>query len=302
MFRFRRNGSGSTTPADPGHSPEAGNKASSPGTSICTWGDSLTFGLGASSWDAVYPTRLATLLGRAVINNGVPAQCSRSIAARQGSVPAQLTFSDNMIQPGVANLVTVSAPPVTQWSWAGGLSGSVQGIPGTLMGTDTTNATLGFTPIRLAAPIKVPRKAAFIPDTDAQRDDINVLWIGRNNFHDADRVVADVAASIQYVRSRRVIVLSVINGEDEGKIRMLRYKQIIALNQRLATLPGATFLDVRARLIAAYDHFSPKDVLCHSLDIPPPSLRVNGDGLHLNDAGYEIVARAVAQVIQQKGW
>jgi len=283
---------GASRAAAPGSAPPAP-------TAVSAWGDSLTQGMGASSWETYYPSDLAVLARRVVINNGIAGQTSRSIAARQGGVPALLTFDGNTLLPGTANLVRYDVAPLTRYGPPGGVAGSVQGIAGTLIGADATSAALAFVPVKLAAPLGVLPGTPFVPDTEAQRDNINVLWMGRNNFHEVDQVVADVAACIRHVRGGKVIVLSVINGAGEG-VGTGSYQEIVDLNRRLAALPGAVYIDIRAMLVAAYDPQQPQDLRDHLLDIPPGSLR--SDGLHYNDAGYRLVATAVAQAIRQQGW
>jgi len=131
------------------------------------------------------------------------------------------------------------------------------------------------------------------------RDRIQVLWMGRNNYYQTSQVVSDVTACAAYVLTGRVIVLSVVNAEGEG-VGTTAYNEIIQLDSELAALPGIQYIDVRSLLVASYDPSNPQDVTDHANDIPPTSLRY--DNLHYNNAGYAIVAKAVADRIKALGW
>jgi len=75
------------------------------------------------------------------------------------------------------------------------------------------------------------------------------------------------------------------------------YNTIIALNKALERAYGSHYVDVRKTLVEAYNPAIPYDVYCYNQDIPPLSLR--GDSLHLNDAGYLVVAKKVFENLSQ---
>jgi hypothetical protein len=60
------------------------------------------------------------------------------------------------------------------------------------------------------------------------------------------------------------------------------------------------FIDVEATLVNSYDPSLPQDVADHNNNIPPTSLRY--DTVHLNDAGYTIVAGQVKSFLASKNW
>lgn len=71
----------------------------------------------------------------------------------------------------------------------------------------------------------------------------------------------------------------------------------------LAALKAAypdSFLDVREVIVSADNPSLPQDVLDHTGDTTPTSLRV--DEIHLTDEGNRIVTRTVSQFIKAKGW
>lgn len=266
---------------------------------ISVWGDSLTAGTGASSTATTFPSQLSRPLARSVENYGVGGQSSQSIAARQGGVPALLTLEGNVVQPGSNKVLSYSISP-SGAQGPGPLQGSIAGVPGTLIDTVSVDPPqLAFTPTNLSAAIQLSGAAPFIPATDPQRDQIQVLWMGRNNAGDVAQVISDLKACAAFVRSGRVIVLSVLNAQGEGTGTDI-YSAIVSLNQQIAGLSGVQYIDVRALLVAAYDSSSAQDVADHQADIPPTSLRA--DNIHLRDSGYAIVAKAVADRINALGW
>lgn len=118
-----------------------------------------------------------------------------------------------------------------------------------------------------------------------------VIWAGRNNYAALSTVTADIAAMVAALGHDRYLVLSVMNGAGEGT-GTTAYTDIMALNAALAAAYPDHWYDVRADIVAHYDSGISQDVTDHSADIPPTSLRA--DTLHLNPAGYNLVADGVA--------
>lgn len=134
---------------------------------------------------------------------------------------------------------------------------------------------------------------SFLADSQLHRR-VTIICSGRNNSHDRVAVVADVQAMIDALATpRRFLVLSVLNGAEEG-VGTASYANIIALNADLAAaFPGA-FLDVRAPLVAQ------GTMAEQAQDIIPASLQT--DGLHLNTAGNQILAATVDAELANRGW
>lgn len=78
------------------------------------------------------------------------------------------------------------------------------------------------------------------------------------------------------------------------------YQQLAEINASLARTYPDNFLDIRKLLVDHYNPFFAPDVQDYNKDVPPTSLR--NDDQHLNDQGYGIVARQVANFIAAKGW
>jgi lysophospholipase L1-like esterase len=129
-----------------------------------------------------------------------------------------------------------------------------------------------------------------------------VIWAGRNNYTDPSTVEADIASMVASLGSNsHYLILSVMNGssvtEDAGGAG---YAQITGINNYLAaTYPGHYF-DIREWIIQnglsqAGIATSSQDQTDYGNDVPPIDLRF--DGIHLNAAGYQLVAQQVANFI-----
>ncbi|HEY3331414.1 MAG TPA: SGNH/GDSL hydrolase family protein [Capsulimonadaceae bacterium] len=129
--------------------------------------------------------------------------------------------------------------------------------------------------------------------------DIVVLWAGRNNYFEPDTVKSDVAEMVDKVTTDRFLVLSILNMKTEGK-GTGGLATILRLNQDLATRYKGHYIDIRSAIVDAYDKNSPQDVADHDNDVTPSSLRV--DGIHLNTAGYKLVADKVLEYMKANSW
>jgi lysophospholipase L1-like esterase len=126
-----------------------------------------------------------------------------------------------------------------------------------------------------------------------------IIWAGRNNYYDQTTILADIAAMVAAVGHTNYLVLSIINGDTmlyitpstSEYIGGVGYSQIQSTNLQLSATYGARFVDVTTPLINAYNSSVPQDVIDFANGVPPSSLRY--DWLHLNSAGYEVVANTV---------
>ena len=142
----------------------------------------------------------------------------------------------------------------------------------------------------------------------SHRHDVTVLWMGRNNYADPERVLLDVGAAVKSLGTDRFVVLSILNGDFGGYEAKGApgYQTIMDINRQLVFRYPTHFLDIRAFLVSLYDPSDPVDVRNHQEDISPSSLRAhwNGgiDAVHLSPEGNERVAERIAQFIAKKGW
>lgn len=130
--------------------------------------------------------------------------------------------------------------------------------------------------------------------------DFTIIWAGRNNYTYQSQVLADVARMVAAIEPpKHFLVLTVLNADDGYENKGdADYEQLIALNEALLnTYPGDS-LDIRSLQVDQYNPSIPQDVIDHSHDMVPSSLRY--DVVHLNAAGYRFVARQVfRQIVKQ---
>lgn len=268
---------------------------------IAAWGDSTTSGVGASNADSSYPAQLQSLTGRSTFNGGVSGQTSNQIAARQGGAPALLTFPNNTLPAaGPIVLASQSTFPITA-EGPGPIAGTIGEFHGTLSYQPDSNNTpqLAFTRDGSGIMESIPAQSPFHPDTSGREAQINVFWMGQNNFYNPRGVKSDIAKCIVFLSNNKFIVMSLLNAGDEG-IGTTAYGQLAQINADLVQAYPDNFLDIRKILVNSYDPANPQDVQDHINDVPPSSLR--NDNEHSNDKGYGIVARQIAAFIAAKSW
>lgn len=123
-----------------------------------------------------------------------------------------------------------------------------------------------------------------------------IIWVGRNNIANPATIKADIATMISTVGHTRYLVVGVINGTNEP-VGSLGYTQITSLNNDLKAIYGNKYVAIREFLVSNYNPSIPQDVIDHNNDTPPTSLHISGDPLHLNTAGYKLVAEFFNQRI-----
>jgi lysophospholipase L1-like esterase len=99
-----------------------------------------------------------------------------------------------------------------------------------------------------------------------------LIWVGRNDSGSPATVIANVATMVSDLTTQEYVILSVLNGEGEGT-GSAAYNNIATINASLASTYGSRYLDVRSTLVAAYNPANGADVIDHTNDIPPFSLR-----------------------------
>jgi lysophospholipase L1-like esterase len=120
--------------------------------------------------------------------------------------------------------------------------------------------------------------------------EFTVIWAGRNDYSGSEWVKKHIAEMVAALNHDNYLVVGITNNTLEPK-GSERLKIMDTLNADLKATYGIRFVDVRPLLVAAYDKTSPQDVIDHKNDVVPASLR--SDKLHLNTAGYKVVAQAI---------
>ncbi len=270
---------------------------------IVCYGDSLTL---YQDEALAYPTALAALTGLRVRNRGIRGQTSDRIAGRFDAAGVTITVTGGTI-PGDGSAVacTLSLPILTTGSTT--VARSLPVIVGGVSCVLQKDGSDAYT-ISLAAPgdaLPVSAGSPMAVDLEDGDSDILVIWSGRNNWGSAATVRANIAAMVDRQRalSRRYVVLSVLNQSVASEYAGgADYAAIMDLNAGIAADHPGHYLDVRSLLVAAYNPASAQDVTDHGNDVPPTSLRLSGDPLHINGRGGALVARAVADFCTTKGW
>ena len=266
------------------------------------WGDSLTHGTGGGGTS--YPSILSTMArGFVITEEGIGGETSTQIAARQNGVLNALSVTGNSIPASGPVVVTANtaAVPSVQGDWSS--YGTLVGIPG-LLRRQSDDSFL-FTRTTAGSVTSCPAGSAFTTDEGVlRRSTPMLLWVGRNNASSRATVNADIAAMVAYSTSSNYLVLSVLNGASEG-VGTTAYTNIVTnLNADLATTYGTKFLDVRGYLVVhgltdAGITATTGDVADVAADIVPRSLRY--DSVHLNAAGYSVVATQVYNKLRALG-
>ncbi len=132
--------------------------------------------------------------------------------------------------------------------------------------------------------------------------DTVIIWIGVNDVTNAvpTQTTKDkILSSIALIPHDRYIILGTLNwAYTSWPYLGSNYNQIIALNSWMATTFGAHYFDMRSYLVSLYDPNNADDVLCFQNDSVPASLK--SDAIHLNDAGYSIVAQKVSELLAER--
>lgn len=266
---------------------------------ITCWGDSLTQGTGAGGTGLEYPAKLASLFPlRNTYNQGIASQRSTDIAARQGGVAINITFPANTIQASGGATVTCDSNPL-QFASTQKLPGMVSGVYGELT---ISGSTYTFTRKDAGSTVSLSGAALFTVDNGLKNGGLTVLWVGRNNVTVAPAtVLSDIAAMVANLTAlnKRFIVMSILNGSTEGT-GSSELTTILATNATLSSTYGNKYLDIRQTLVNAYSPGIPADVTAYGLNKVPPSLQ--SDTIHLNAAGYLLVAQTVSAKITALGW
>lgn len=102
-----------------------------------------------------------------------------------------------------------------------------------------------------------------------------LIWSGRNDYDNGALVQSNIATMVGDLTTPHYLVLSIINGEyaTYEYVGGVGYNQIVAINSALSSTYGSRYLDVRAMLVAAYNPANGADVLDHTHDVPPFTLR-----------------------------
>lgn len=267
-------------------------------------GDSLTAGAGGTP----YPTQLAALLNKPVTNYGIGGQTAQNISGRFGGSVPFVTITGNTIPASGAVAVTAQTLQIHNNQGPGSVAGTLAGIPGTLNATafdaNGIPTAVNFTRTTAGSALAIDSSTAFIVDTTDNRQFGTVIfWYGRNNIYtgsfnaDVKQALADAIGQLKTV-DKRFVVMSILNSNTEVT-GSTGYLAIAQFNNDLRALYPRNFIDIRALLVRSGTGTG-ADATDLANDCTPTSLRA--DAVHLNTAGYGVVANAIFNFLTVKGW
>jgi hypothetical protein len=300
---------GSTVPFD-------ASRPLNPTSTIVVWGHSL-----ADSDGGVMETQLASLLGVPTVNRGVGGNTSTDITIRKGGIIPLVTLTSGQIPAdtsSAAATVTPTGPYLVATSGQFTYSGTLAGIPGTLTYTAATTSW-AFARTTAGNSTPVPAGTPFLITTPTYNDAVSIFGlVARNNLYSTDNsmatVIRDLDAQIGTLTpyQPRYLVLSDLNASSEvstadpTSYAGINRAKILASNAARAARYGDNYYDIRADFIAnalTMAGMTPTtaDLAAIAADAPPPSIMI-ADGIHPIDAGYQVMARLIANRLAAKGW
>lgn len=266
------------------------------------------FGAGSSSMQGIGPYLEAVMADTVATfhNEGKSGEVSEEIFARLGSRPALLTVAGGSIPASGPVAVTASNMGSTQYLKP--FAGVLRGVKGTLSWSGTE---MVFTRASSGSAVPVPAGTPFIPDlADMARKSVAILWAGKNNVSSptgATRAIEQTDQAFDWFSPmvKRVLVLGhfVDNDVAPGSIRRTNVETINAAHKARY---GDLFVDIAAYLASPQlwvdTGISPtsNDLAQQADGVLPDSVASNA--AHLNDAGYQAVAKLIRNHLTMLGW
>ena len=284
---------------------------------ISFWGDSMTAGAGGNG--LTMPDVVKNELNREIFNGGVGGLSSTNIACLQGGLDFIIKFNENKISTiGTDTITSYNIVPYIHTTNQTRL-GSINGIKGTLTRVGNlinpiVTDYFYFTRETIGEEIIIPPDGVQMVFDDAvnHRNDLIVIWSGRNNNPQQDGYIstikADISSMIMFLDeyNKQYLVISVCNGsrQTEG-IGSDVYSNIISLNNELHSTFGENYIDLRKYMVeqAIFDAEIPptnEDLNDIASDCIPTSLR--HDNVHFNAIGYKMAGKYIADIIRKKDW
>lgn len=273
---------------------------------IAGWGDSITHADGSP---APYMKIVADYFGRPSYNGGWSGESVEHIAARQGGVPAVMTFPNNTIPASGGATVTMDVNPCYPLNSRSVVTvrGSVQGVKGALAWDGTTftftRDIAGQFPVVLGGGVK------FVPEDGSKYRAYDALfWAGRNGTAQVDKIVSMTRWMVNYhqIVNPRYLVLQVLPGADATA-----WPSPAALNWALSQefpenfVRVADWLMTDAAAAAVGYTLTSDDRADIAAGYTPRGYRTAGagyDAVHINSLGRSAVAVAIENEYTARGW
>ena len=259
-----------------------------------------------------------TKLNRHTFNGGVGGLSSINIACLQGGLEFVIKLKSNKISPILGDtLIDYNIIPYIHITnqirnvVVNGIKGKLKRVSNPL------NPIIAdyfiFTRNNPGNQITLPSVGiqAFFDDSISHRNDLTVIWSGRNDPKQDSfipTILSNISSMVNYLENNHdnFLVISVCNGasQTEGFGSSI-YSNIILLNNKLSLIFGNNYVDLRKYMVeqALYDSLiipTNQDLIDISLDCIPTSLR--SDSVHFNEIGYQMAGKYIAKVIKDKNW
>lgn len=241
----------------------------------------------SGGWSAVTNLSSSGLVDVTLTVGSAASQTANSLLFMAHTKVGTFRFRDVQVQEVVSVGVPTKSVNIlyNSGNFSGDAAGSVLGVSGTMI-TDS-GGEWTFERTDPGAAVAVPVGTSFIPDSaETYADQTAWIWAGRNNYSEPEVVKADIAAMIARLGTSRYLVAAILPSANDSASALAT---INTLNSDLKSLYRAHFVDVLAALQAHGDG-SAEDDADIAAGIVPRSLR--SDAIHLNDAGYAVVAAA----------
>lgn len=283
----------------------SGSKYIKPSRNLWCLGDSLTAGAGGQiTWREALPSLLTK--SRIITNWAIGGQTSTQIAARAGSYNTLLTLTGNQIPSSGAVSITARTVSLLTSQGTQSITGSLNGVAGTLARDGSDNYT--FTRTTSGTATYTAPNSPFIPDIQQHDFDTFIIFLGRNNLSLPNDIIRDIDAcvALQKTIEKRFLIITPPNGgtlstgqstsEGTGSSTLTNIKQV---EDYVVQKYGDKVLKVR-EFSYQFNNGSADDLDDVAKETVPRSLRI--DGVHWTTTFHAHVAQWVANQLNTRGW
>lgn len=275
---------------------------------ISCWGDSLTYGYGATHGSTDYPTVLSSLLNKTVHNFGVSGEDVPQIMARQGAYYAKtnpFTIPSDTSAVEITYTGTINGANPIKLGEKGNLSITnpvdIGGVKGNISYSDSK---FYFTRLESGNAVEITRPTQVIPHNAYDRkDDIQCIFVGTNGGWMVtadnaqtriDKLISEIDMMIDHSSSKQYIVIGMHYYYSWVLYNGLTVDMVETALQRKY---GEHYINLRKYMIEyglldAGLTPTEADTSAIANGNVPPSL-LYSDGLHGNEKFYDILANLV---------
>lgn len=295
---------------------------------IVCWGDSLTVGVGSIGTN--YPNTLQTLLmvqlaeyvmesgitgednfmlmeeieQLQVVNMGWSGESAVSIAARAGGVPLVLqhdVYFGRLDKKKEIFFTAADGKTVDPWHGDDAIPVTVDGIYGNLS-FDMNKYRYYFKRKDAGNEQLIPAGALIVPQKlEEYEDDFTIVFIGQNGGYSDFEDLITLQKSIipdEIYNEGRYLILGLTSGTEEE-----RRELELAMEEEY----GRNYVNLREfltgdRILEFVPELSEEDRESLAKGEVPQCLRAEGDMVHLNEHGYEMIGNAVFERMMELGF